>query len=160
MPRRVRQVSDAYRHRGYECLCGNLRMAARALTLLYDMHLGSHGLTVNQLAVLWSVLAFEGATMGRIATAVVMDKTTVTRNIAALAAMGLVRPRRGDDGRERVVTATARGRRIFCDAMPAWEAAQREAGDVIGRARFESLVVQARRMARALSTGAQHESAR
>ena len=154
MPRTVRQVSDAYRRRGFECLCGNLRMAARALTLLYDAHLGARGLTVNQLAVLWSVMAFDQPTMGRIAAAVVMAKTTVTRNIAALAAMGLVRPQRGEDGRERVVSATARGRKVFCEAMPAWEAAQREASAAIGQARFERLVVQTCRVARTVAAGA------
>ena len=148
MPRSVRTVSEAYRHRGLECLCGNLRMASRALTTLYDTHLGERGLTVNQLSVLWSVIALGRATMGRIAEAVVMDKTTVTRSIAGLQAMGLVRLARGVDGRQRVVSPTARGERIFCGAMPAWEAAQREAARAIGQMRFDTLVVQARRVAR------------
>ena len=154
MARNARAVKDAYRHRGFECLCGNLRMASRALTTLYDTHLGDLGLTVNQLAVLWSVIGFEQATMGRIAEAVVMDKTTVTRSIAGLESMGLVSLQRGVDARQRVVSATARGQRVFSDAMPAWEAAQREAARAIGQARFDSLVVQARRVARAVASGA------
>ena len=154
MARSVRSVSQAYRHRGFECLCGNLRMASRALTTLYDTHLGDRGLTVNQLAVLWSVIALERATMGRIAEAVVMDKTTVTRSIAGLCEMGLVSLQRGVDARQRVVSATARGNRVFTEAMPAWEKAQREAARAIGQARFDTLVVQARRVARAVAAGA------
>ena len=145
--------ATAYRHRGFECLCGNLRMASRALTHLYDAHLGAHGLTVNQLTVLWCVIASERATMSAIAAAVVMDKTTVTRNIGVLVSMGLVRLKRGGDARERWVSATARGERAFAAAMPAWEAAQREAARTIGRGRFASLVTQARRVARAVASG-------
>ena len=147
------QRATAYRHRGFECLCGNLRMASRALTHLYDAHLGEHGLTVNQLTVLWCVIATRGATMGAIAAAVVMDKTTVTRNLGALVSMGLVRLKRGEDGRERRVSATARGERTFAAAMPAWEAAQRAAARAIGRGRFKSLAAQARRVARAVAAG-------
>ena len=153
MARSVRSVSRAYRHRGFECLCGNLRMASRALTTLYDTHLGERGLTVNQLAVLWSVIALERATMGRIAETVVMDKTTVTRSIAGLGAMGLVELKRGVDARQRLVSPTARGHRVFSEAMPAWEAAQREAARAIGQARFDTLVLQTRRVARAVSSG-------
>jgi len=153
MARSVQSVSRSYRYRGFECLCGNLRMASRALTTLYDTHLGERGLTVNQLAVLWSVIAMEQASMGRIAEAVVMDKTTVTRSIAGLESMGLVSLQRGMDARQRVVSPTARGRRVFGEAMPAWEAAQREAARAIGQARFDTLVVQTRRVARAVAAG-------
>ena len=48
---------SAYRMQGLACLCGNLRMAARALTHVYDAHLEACGLTANQLAVLWCVVA-------------------------------------------------------------------------------------------------------
>jgi hypothetical protein len=53
-----------------------------------------------------------------------------------------------------MVSATPRGHRVFCEAMPAWEAAQREAARAIGQARFDTLVVQARRIARAVAAGA------
>src|SRR4051812_46167921 len=123
MPATLTRILGDYRHRGLECMCGNLRMASRALTSVYDAHLKPAGLTVNQMAVLWCVLAREPTAMSEVAQTVVMDKTTVSRNMASLAAMGLVRTKVGGDARQRLVTSTARGRQAFAAAIPAWKAA-------------------------------------
>ena len=141
---------DAYRMRGFECLCGNTRMAARALTALYDAHLGPSGLTSSQLAVLWCVMGAEPLAMGEIARHLVMDKTTVSRNVAALVEAGLVLVRPGEDGRVRTLASTAKGRRAFAAAMPLWEEAQAEATRQLGEARFSDAVLRTRRLARAL----------
>ena len=121
------KVIGAYRHRGRECVCGNLRMATRAITSIYDGHLRKAGVTSSQLALLWCVLAREAPTMSEIGRTLLMDKTTVSRNVAGLAAGGFVRVRTSAAERRRAVFLTAKGRRTFAAAMPAWEAAQAEA---------------------------------
>jgi len=146
-----RRTISAYRGQGLDCLCGNLRMASRALTSVYDAHLGRCGLTANQLAVLWCVLAREPAAMSDISRTVVMDKTTVSRNIASLVARDLVRTRSGRDSRRRFVTTTPNGRRRFVAALPAWEAAQSQVAQTIGKAMFAGLGRQAKAVARALA---------
>ena len=138
---------SAYRHRGFDCVCGNLRMASRALTSVYDSHLKSSGLTVNQMAVLWCVLAREPAAMGEIAHTVVMDKTTVSRNMASLARRSLVKSQVGGDARQRLVSSTAKGRRTFVAALPAWEAAQAQIGAMMGKINFSRLARQTRDIA-------------
>jgi DNA-binding MarR family transcriptional regulator len=148
---------DAYRMRGFDCLCGNTRMAARALTSLYDAYLAPAGITASQLAVLWCVIAGEPLAMGDIARFLVMDKTTVSRNVAALADAGLVRSRPGDDARVRRLASTAKGRRTFRAAMPLWESAQADVTERLGSTRFLDAVVHTRRLARAL--GARHGEA-
>lgn len=145
------KILDAYRGRGFDCICGNLRMASRAVTAVYDAHLAAAGLTSNQLAVLWPIMALESTPMSEIARNVVMDKTTVSRNVAGLVDAGLVEVRTGDDGRHRLVSMTARGRHAFAAAMPAWEAAQEEVARIFGKARFTSLVKETRRLARAVA---------
>ena len=142
---------SAYRGQGLDCLCGNLRMASRALTNVYDAHLGRCGLTANQLALLWCVLAREPAAMGDISRTVVMDKTTVSRAIASLVARDLVRTRTGRDSRRRLVLTTPNGRRRFVQALPAWEAAQSQVAQTIGKAAFAGLAKQAKSVARALA---------
>ena len=143
---------DAYRARGFECLCGNTRMAARALTALYDAQLAPSGLTSSQLAVLWCVIGGEPLAMNEIARHLVMDKTTVSRNVAALADAGLVVVRAGEDARVRSLASTAKGRRAFQAAIPLWEAAQAEVVERLGETRFADAVTQTRRLARALGT--------
>jgi len=147
----AQKTLDSYRRRGFDCICGNLRMASRAVTAIYDTHLAASGLTSNQLAVLWPIVAMEPTPMSEIARNVVMDKTTVSRNIAGLVDAGLVEVRTGDDGRHRLVSTTARGRHAFAAAMPAWEAAQAEVARTFGKARFTSLVKESRRLARAVA---------
>jgi DNA-binding MarR family transcriptional regulator len=145
------KVLDAYRKRGFDCMCGNLRMASRALTAVYDEHLKPSGLTSNQLAVLWPIVAMEPTPMSEIARNVVMDKTTVSRNVAGLQALGLVEIQPGDDARLRLVSTTAKGRHAFALAMPAWEAAQEAVAKTFGKMRFASLVKESRKLARVVA---------
>jgi DNA-binding MarR family transcriptional regulator len=128
-------------------------MAARAVTALYDEHLAESGLSAAQLTVLWCVVASEPVPMGDIGRYVAMDKSTVTRNVAALAALGLVRAGKGTDARHRLVSSTVRGRSAFERAMPAWRAAQRDAARLIGSRRLDTLVRQSYRVARAVTRG-------
>jgi DNA-binding MarR family transcriptional regulator len=147
----AQKTLDAYRRRGFDCLCGNLRMASRAVASIYDAHLAPCGLTSNQLALLWPIVALEPMPMSEIARAVVMDKTTVSRNVAGLVDAGLAEVRTGEDGRHRLVSTTARGRHAFAAAMPAWEAAQAEIARVFGRANFTSLVKETRKLAKTVA---------
>jgi DNA-binding MarR family transcriptional regulator len=139
------------RRRGFDCLCGNVRMASRALTALYDSLLEPTGLTANQLAVLWCVIAAEPVALGEVAGFLVMDKTTVSRCVAGLAGLGFVRSRAGDDARVKLTSSTAKGRRAFASAMPRWKAAQTLAERRMGRGTFARTVRDARRIARAVS---------
>ena len=145
------KVLDSYRKRGFDCLCGNLRMASRAITTVFDEHLKASGLTSNQLAVLWPIVNMEPTPMSEIARNVVMDKTTVSRNVAGLEALGLVEIKSGEDARHRLVSTTAKGRHAFAIAMPAWEAAQAQVAKVFGKTRFASLVRESKKLARVVA---------
>jgi DNA-binding MarR family transcriptional regulator len=149
----------SHRFRGFECLCGNLRMAARAVTALYDDHLAASGLTAAQLTVLWCAIASEPVAMGEIGRKVAMDKSTVTRNVAALVAMGLLRAGKGTDARHRLVSSTVRGRGAFERAMPAWRAAQADAARLLGSRRLGTLARQSYRAARAVARAHEGEPA-
>ena len=129
-------------------------MASRALTTIYDEHLRSSGLTSNQLSLLWPIVAMEPTPMSDIARSVLMDKTTVSRNIAGLEALGFVEVRSGDDARIRLVSTTAKGRHAFAAAMPAWEAAQAEIAKTFGKTRFAALVKESKKLARTVAARA------
>ena len=83
MPSPSNAALESYRRRGFDCLCGNMRMAARAVTALYDGHLAAAGLTAAELSVLWCVIAAQPVSMQRIAEFLAMEKSTVTRNVDA-----------------------------------------------------------------------------
>lgn len=117
-------VLKKFRNCGFDCLCGNVRMAARSLTSVYDEHLKPSGLRSTQLAVLWAVVALDDGTVGKIAKVITMDDSTLTRTLKLLERDKLVSLHLGRDRREKRVRATARGRKAFSTAMPLWERAQ------------------------------------
>ncbi len=127
------KIVRAYQARGFECLCGNARMAARAVTSFYDEGLRPSGLRATQLAVLWAVVAMPGSTIKSIAKCIAMDATTLTRNLRLMAAEGLVELGEGEDRREKAVSPTAKGRRLFAKAMPLWEKTQARFASAAGQ---------------------------
>jgi DNA-binding MarR family transcriptional regulator len=146
--KRVAADVRAWGTRGLDCLCGNLRMASRALSSLYDAYLAPAGITSAQLAVLWAVVSEEPLSMREIADWLVMDKTTVSRNVAALEDIGLVALKPGPDARVKLATTTAKGRKAFSRALPHWRAAQSEVEKTLGSDTFARAVAGARRLAR------------
>jgi DNA-binding MarR family transcriptional regulator len=146
-PKATRNAIERYRHHGFDCLCGNLRLATRVVTAAYDERLAAAGLTSAQLNVLWCVLSAERLSMQRIGELLVMEKSTVTRNVAALRAKALLRVRTGSDARVKEVTATLSGRKAFATAIPHWQLAQREMSAILGGSRFRTLVAGTRHLA-------------
>jgi DNA-binding MarR family transcriptional regulator len=143
----VRNAVDRYRHKGFDCLCGNLRLATRVVTAAYDERLAAAGLTSAQLNVLWCVLSAERVSMQRIGELLMMEKSTVTRNVAAMRTRGLLRIETGSDARVKEVLATPAGRKAFAVAIPHWQVAQREMSAILGAGRFRTLVAETRELA-------------
>jgi DNA-binding MarR family transcriptional regulator len=94
-----------------QCACFSVRKAARAVTQLYDKTLEPSGLQVTQFTLLVAVSLSEQLTVSQVAERLVMDRTTLTRNVAPLERDGLVKRKRGPDRRERYLRVTPAGRR-------------------------------------------------
>ncbi len=114
----------AYLEPARSCVCFSLRKTARAVTQLYDAALRPCGLRATQFTMLTAVRVLGGVTVNHLAEALVMDRTTLTRNLTPLKRDGLIRVQPGADRREREVTLTAAGWDILTRAMPLWEQAQ------------------------------------
>ena len=69
---------------GKACTCGELRRAARAITLLYDNAFKSSGLLSTQLGVLDVICNTESIRISDLAEKQGMDRTTLTRNLSVL----------------------------------------------------------------------------
>jgi DNA-binding MarR family transcriptional regulator len=124
---------------GQRCVCFNVRKAARAVTQLYDEMLRPTGLRVTQFSLLMATSGLDSVTLKRLARAVGMDRTTLTRNLRPLEKQGLLRIETGADRRERKVTLTARGERTMAAALPLWEAVQDRVTISFGHERLRRL---------------------
>jgi DNA-binding MarR family transcriptional regulator len=106
------------------CACANLRRAARAVTQLYDAALRKGGLRSTQFTLLSVLTGMGEMTQGRLAEALAMDSTTLTRTLALLHREGWIEVRPGDDRRQRRIRITPKGTRRLEQAMPRWSAIQ------------------------------------
>jgi DNA-binding MarR family transcriptional regulator len=119
-------IVDQLAPRGFDCVCGNLRMAARAVTTVYDRHLAGAGVSASQMAVLWAVAYACGLSVKELAGRVAMDETTMIRNLRSLEGLGWVVLAVGSDRRQRLPSLSKEGRAVFAKALPHWKKAQHE----------------------------------
>ena len=122
------------------CTCANLRKATRVVTQAYDAALQPSGLKATQFTLLATLAGFEEAPMTRLADALVMDRTTLTRNLKPLVRKGLVRIGHEDDQRVRNVSLTEAGRRVFEAARPRWAEAQSRVSESLGHDRLSGFL--------------------
>lgn len=121
------------------CACRNVRQAARAVTGLYDRVLAPSGLRATQVTLLVALEKAGPVPFTRLADALGMDRTTLTRNLEPLRREGLLVLRPGEDRRVRLASITEKGRRAVTAAIPLWEEAQRRITAGLGRGRWDAV---------------------
>jgi DNA-binding MarR family transcriptional regulator len=115
-----------------ECLCLASRQIAQALTRLYERYLRPHGIHVTQFTAL-AILREGPVTMGELAKAIGIERTTLSRNLVRLEAQGWVEITNGaNDARSRIVALTQKGAAKLGAVLPAWQEAQQAALAVVG----------------------------
>ncbi|TDH64218.1 MarR family transcriptional regulator [Dankookia rubra] len=115
------------------CNCLAIRKAARHVTQFYDRRLVAVGLTTPQFSILARLRRRGPSTINELAEDLVMDRTTLGRNLRPLERDGLlaIAPDR-DDRRRRALAVTPKGEARLTQAGPLWAAAQRDFADSFG----------------------------
>ena len=123
------------------CVCFNIRKSARAITQLYEDALRPTGLRATQFTLLVATRVMGTATISGLAKVLVMDRTTLTRNLKPLEKQGFVRilPGKGDR-REREVTLTITGQETLTEALPLWKTVQEAVIEALGQGRVTRLL--------------------
>jgi DNA-binding MarR family transcriptional regulator len=107
------------------CNCLALRQAARHLTQFYDHCTAPSGLRSTQYSILARLKRRGAMTINALAAELVMDRTTLGRNILPLQRDGLITVAPGkSDRRSKVVRLTAAGAARFRTAQKGWTEAQ------------------------------------
>ena len=125
---------------GRTCACFKVRKAARAITKLYEEMLRPSGLRATQFSLLMATRVMGPVTVVKLAEIMVMDRTTLTRNLQILEKRRLITIKRGEDRREREVTLTAAGMEVLTKAVPLWEEAQNRVEEGLGEERLQNLL--------------------
>ena len=135
---------------GYNCVCFNLRRAARQVTQRFDRTLRQSGLKANQFSILMASYDPDGILLTRMAKILGMERTTLTRNLALLEKLGLVSIDPGDDRRERKIRITEKGAGLLEKALPLWQKAQHVIVELVGRDKIDGLLFGLHEVARKL----------
>jgi len=111
------------------CICANLRKAARAVTQEYDAALRPAGLKPTQFTLLATLTRQGGTPLTQLADIMGMDRTTLTRNLKPLIRRELIHIAREGDQRVRKVTLTDNGAIVFEQALSLWQDVQKRISD-------------------------------
>jgi DNA-binding MarR family transcriptional regulator len=139
------KFAEAARKMAGECPAMRVRQASRVLGKAFDEALRPLGLQVTQLPLLCAVALFGecGASIGALAKGMVIDPTTLTRNIRPLEKAGLLRVARSpDDARSKIVLLTRSGERMIEASYPVWQRALKRVQAEFGTRRVEELRTQ------------------
>lgn len=123
-----------------DCNCFALRAAARHVTQAYDHFLAPTGLRTTQFTILANLKRNGPLTINALATDLVMDRTTLGRNILPLERDGLIRVEPAAfDRRAKQLLLTRAGEERLQAARKGWLAAQARFESVFGAKRTADL---------------------
>lgn len=108
------------------CLCLKFRMVARTTAVLYDKALQPAGLSSSQFSALRNIYRFVPLGISQLAKVMLLERTTLTRNLDLLKAQGLLELHASRvDARIFMPVLTSRGVETLKAAAPRWRFAQR-----------------------------------
>jgi DNA-binding MarR family transcriptional regulator len=139
-----------------DCACEGLRRASRAISRLYERALAPLALTPTQFAILVATRLRGPVPLSRLATALVLDRTSLYRAIRPLERQGHLRVGPGQNQRGRAATLTVKGEHLLQQALPIWDATQRTFVSALGTRTWTTLsaaVAQVVPVARAIDSG-------
>lgn len=122
------------------CTCANLRKAARIVTQTYDAALQPTGLKATQFSLLATIERTGELPLSRLADVLVMERTTLTRNLRPLERSGYVEIEPDTDRRVRRIRLTAAGAEVLAQAQPYWQRVQAKVVESLGPQRWSGMV--------------------
>lgn len=125
----------------YPCLCALVRKAGRVLTRRYDEYLKPGGVRITQFSMLINISRNQSITVSQLAKLLVMDQTTVSRNLHILEKSGYIYTKcEMTDQRIKKILVTDAGMSKINEAKPLWEKAQSEMKNVLGEQGIQDLL--------------------
>jgi len=125
----MREIAEAA---SSSCLATRIRQLSRIVTRLYDDVLRPLGITASQYTLLAQLAARDGITAVEIGHELDIEKSTLSRNLKRLLALGhiVMDPPAGRRGRG--LHLTPKGQAVLVEAFPIWKEAQERSNAILG----------------------------
>ena len=131
------------------CIALRVRRMSRIITRIYDDALRPLGLTASQFTLLTSLAMQDGVTASEVGFDLDIEKSTLSRNLKRLLALGLITMDPPAGRRGRGLHLTDKGVEGIRAAYPLWRATQAKAEQtfgVDGRNKLDGLLNQAEKL--------------
>lgn len=123
-----------------------MRKVTRAVTQYFDRFLEPTGIRATQFTLLVALFSTKGKTLTEIAESLVMDRTTLTRNLKPLEKSGLIATVQTLDKRSKAYVLTEKGEQAVERCIPLWQQAQSSVVNSLGDETYEDIVSKLSRM--------------
>lgn len=131
-PVETASISDIAETTANACLATRVRQLSRIVTRVYDDAMRPLGITASQYTLLAQLAARDAITAVEIGHELDIEKSTLSRNLKRLLALGHISMDPPAGRRGRGLHLTSKGQAILKDAFPIWQDAQKRAFTVMG----------------------------
>ena len=149
-PAETTSIADIAEATSQACLATRVRQLSRIITRVYDDAMRPLGITASQYTLLAQLAARDSITAVEIGHELDIEKSTLSRNLKRLLALGHINMDPPAGRRGRGLHLTGKGQAVLKDAFPIWQDAQKRTVGVIGvesRSTLDSLLHQAEKLA-------------
>lgn len=129
-----RRMTSSLKRMERECLARQTAMTARAVARVYGATMRSLGVPTTQFHLLGSLALYPDAGMAELSEMLVLDRSTLVRNLKLLERDGLIVSTRPAGSRAKRFALTDAGRETVAAAEPLWEEAHRRLLAALGDA--------------------------
>lgn len=131
-PAETSTITDIAEITAGTCLATRVRQLSRIITRVYDDAMRPLGITASQYTLLAQLAARDSITAVEIGHELDIEKSTLSRNLKRLLALGHINMDPPAGRRGRGLHLTVRGQAVLKDAFPIWQDAQKRTIGAIG----------------------------
>ncbi len=114
------------------CFNARLRKLHRLLNSVYMAHLKPFGIRGSMLSILFIIGKKPGVNQKSVAEWLVLDPSTMSRDLKKLETRGFVRREAGEDLRNSVLTLTKEGQQFLEEVSPVWQNIHQKVNTILG----------------------------
>ena len=149
-PAESASIADIAEMTAGSCVATRVRQLSRIVTRVYDDAMRPLGITASQYTLLAQLAARDAITAVEIGHELDIEKSTLSRNLKRLLALGHINMDPPAGRRGRGLHLTGKGQTVLKDAFPVWQDAQKRTVSAMGaesRNMLDSLLREAEKLA-------------